>query len=191
MNKTNYRDVAIGDCLIAPPNVSDARFSKAVILIFDHDARGSMGIVINRATDHDITALTDSEEYVRIGNRLVNWGGPVHTNVVHMMHTSDWKTSKTVRVTPDLSLTSDTRMFEFVEHSAEPNLWKPFFGFCSWAPNQLEGELSGSYPWTKDQSWLILKRPTAEFLLNSDEDAMWDEALAMCSQQAISSWFFN
>ena len=190
MNKLNFKDVSVGDCLIAPPNIPDPRFAKAVILLFDHSSSGSLGIVLNRATDHDIEALTDSDKYDRVGNRLVNWGGPVHTNVVHVVHTDDWKTVKTIRVTPDLSVTSDSKMFDYINQSTEPTLWKTYFGFCSWAPNQLEGELSGSHPWNHDQSWLLLKRPNVEFLLNSDEDSMWDEALAQCSQQAISSWFF-
>jgi putative transcriptional regulator len=188
MQNLDYKTVGKGDCLIAPPNMPDARFSNAVILIFDHDSEGSLGLIVNKSTQHTISELTDSSEYPRVGDRPVNWGGPVHPNVVNVLHTSDWKTSKTVSITSDVLVTSDSRMYDYIENSAEPDKWKSFFGFASWAPNQLEGEISGMHPWKKEQSWLILKNPTAEFLFNCDEDRMWDEALLMCSRQAVDSW---
>lgn len=188
MQNLDYKNIGVGDCLIAPPNIPDSKFSKTVILLFDHDKEGSLGLIINRPTQHTIEELIDSDDYPRIGSLSVNWGGPVHPNVVNVLHTNDWKTAKTLPITRELSITSDSRMYDYIEHSAEPNNWKSFFGFASWAPNQLEGELSGTYPWKKDQSWLILKNPSMEFVLNADEDTMWDEALAMCSKQAVESW---
>jgi putative transcriptional regulator len=188
MAELDYKNIRPGDCLIAPPNIPDSRFSKAVILIFDHDKDGTLGLIINRVTPHTIEELTDTDDYPRVGHRTVNWGGPVHPSVVNVLHTSDWKTAKTLKITSDIFITSDSRMYDYIEHSAEPDKWKSFFGFASWSPNQLEGEIAGSYPWKKDQSWLILKNPAVEFIFDCDEEAMWDEALAMCSKQAVESW---
>jgi putative transcriptional regulator len=54
------KNLQAGDCLIAPPNNKDPRFRKTVILLADHaDTQGSMGIVLNRPSEHRVGALVD------------------------------------------------------------------------------------------------------------------------------------
>jgi putative transcriptional regulator len=179
-------DLEPGDCLIAPPFCKDPRFKKSVIYIWEHGASGSAGAVINRPTNHIIGELVSSTE-AHIANHIMYWGGPVHTTLVFMLHTNDWKTGRSNNITEDLSVTSDNRMFDMIADD-QPNEWRVIFGHANWGPGQLDGELSGIAPWTPNHSWLVLKKPTVEWLFNADTDKMWQEAINACTKQSIDAW---
>jgi putative transcriptional regulator len=189
MNKVVTQDLKVGCCLISPPAMKDPRFAKSVVLLTAHGREGSMGFILNKPTNFSIAQITESDDFRKIGDQEVNWGGPVHTNVVHMLHTKDWQTDRTRSVNEDISITSDGMMFRYLENGTMPDRWKAFLGFSSWSSNQLEGELSGQQPWDPNQSWLILRNPTAEMMFNLDGDEMWNEALNFCSKQAVNDWF--
>jgi len=178
-------EVSSGDCLIAPPNCPDPRFKNSVVYIWEHGEAGTQGLVLNRPTNHALSEIVDN--FGAQGDRTMNWGGPVYPNVVYMLHTAEWGTSRT-RVVGDISHTSDNRMFEFIKDGTQPDRWEVFFGHASWAPGQLEGELSGTGPWTKGQSWLILKGVKAEWVFETDPENMWDQAIVDCSKQSVDSW---
>ena len=177
-------EVAAGDCLIAPPNCPDPRFKNSVVYLWEHGEAGSQGVVLNRPSNHTIGEVVDDFDQ---GDRTVNWGGPVYPNVVFIMHTADWGTSRTKCIN-GVCTTSDNRMFEMMKRGSMPNRWEVFFGHSSWAPGQLEGELSGTGPWTKGQSWLILKNVDPEWVFETDPENMWDQAILDCSKQTIDSW---
>ena len=189
MNKTQTNKVRVGDCLISPPNMKDPRFAKSVILLTAHGSQGSVGFVLNRPTAYTIAQITENNDFRKIGDIEVNWGGPVHNNVVHILHTKDWQTSRTKSVNSEINITSDSMMFSYIENGTEPTRWKAFLGFSSWTGDQLEGEVSGVEPWIPEQSWLILKNPSSEMMFNLDGDLMWNEAINFCSKQAVNDWF--
>jgi putative transcriptional regulator len=189
MNKIQTNNIRVGDCLIAPPNMKDPRFAKSVILLTSLGSQGVVGFVVNRPTAYSIAQITENDSFHRIGDIEVNWGGPVHNNVVHILHTKDWQTSRTKSINSEINSTSDSMMFSYIDNGTEPTKWKSFLGFSSWTRDQLEGELSGVEPWIPEQSWLILKNPSSEMIFNLDGDVMWNEAISFCSKQAVNDWF--
>jgi len=183
------KNLQAGDCLIAPPNNKDPRFRKTVILLADHaDTQGSMGIVLNRPSEHRVGALVDGLAD-NIKDHQLYWGGPVQPHVVFMLHTLDWQTAKTKNIDGRLGLTTDIRMFDYMKNGEQPDHWQVYFGHSGWAPGQLTGELSGEGPWTPGHSWLTLNRPSLDFIYETDPDSMWDWAVQESAKQAVTSWF--
>jgi hypothetical protein len=52
-----------GRLLVATPALTDPNFDRAVVLLLDHDAEGTLGVVLNRPTG------------VEVGSVLESWGG--------------------------------------------------------------------------------------------------------------------
>lgn len=175
-----------GDCLIAPPTCRDPRFKKSVIYLWEHSEEGSAGVVINRPSNHCVGEIIDTVPE-NIGDRIMHWGGPVHTHVVFMLHTLDWQTHRSNIINSSMGVTSDIKMFDYMS-AEQPDAWNVFFGHASWGPGQLEGELKGEGPWDPSHSWLILKNPDTEWLFDTATELMWDTAVEACSRQAIDSW---
>jgi putative transcriptional regulator len=179
-------DVRPGDCVVSPPGCRDPRFRRSVIYIWEHGSSGTSGVVLNRPTNHVIGEITSSTPD-HIGRHIMYWGGPVHSNLVFMLHTTDWQTSKSNYINDELSVTSDHVMFDCLGKD-QPNEWRVFFGHASWAPGQLEGELKGEAPWSPAHSWLILKKPSLDLLFSTETNQLWNEGIKQCSKQSIDAW---
>ena len=148
-----------GDLLIAPPNMSDSRFDKTVLLVTQSTNRGSLALCVNRPTSHSINSVLKEINIELAQDFNLYWGGPVGINTVWMLHHSDWKMDSTHRINADWSVTSNVGMFHHLADNDYPERFRIFFGQCSWGPGQLEGELLGDPPWRSQQSWLTLKTP--------------------------------
>jgi putative transcriptional regulator len=189
LQNTLNHSLSRGQCLIAPPHIQDPRFARTVILLVQHDTQGSLGFVINRPTDYTLGQITDTDRFQNISNRTAHWGGPVNGNVVHVLHTRDWRTSRSLPINPEISFTSDAMMFDYIDNGQQPNQWRTVMGVASWGPGQLEGELKGEEPWYRCNSWLVLPHPHTEMLFGLDGEEMWNEAITFCSYQAFDNWF--
>ena len=177
-----------GDLLISPPNMSDSRFDKSVLLVTHSTNRGSLALCVNRPTSHSINSVLKEINIELSQDFNLYWGGPVGLNTVWMLHHSDWKMDSTHRINADWSVTSNVGMFHHLADNDYPERFRIFFGQCSWGPGQLEGELLGDPPWTSQQSWLTLKTPDPAWLLETNTKEIWIESTQLCGEQATDSW---
>ena len=177
-----------GDLLISPPNISDSRFDKAVLLVTRNTNQGSLALCINRPTHHLVNDVLKDINIELQQDFHLYWGGPVGQNTVWMLHDSDWKMDSTLRINREWSITSNVAMFHHLADNDYPDRFRIFFGQSSWGPGQLEGELLGDPPWSKQHSWLTLKAPDPIWLLETNSKEMWIEATQLCGEQATDSW---
>lgn len=180
--------IEVGDLLIAPPNISDSRFEKAVLLLTHDTIYGSIAFCVNRPSNHKLNDIIKELDLELPDNFNLYWGGPVHQNTVWMLHEAEWSCEHTISVNDNWALTSHTSMFQHLADGDYPNRFRFFFGQASWAPGQLEGELSGEHPWKKSHSWLIAKQADPEWLLETSYRELWVESTQICSEQAIDRW---
>ena len=79
--------------LIAMPGMVDANFAGSVIYLFEHNARGAMGLVVNKPTEVDLATLFDKIELkLEIAPLLeqpVYFGGPVQIERGFVLHESN------------------------------------------------------------------------------------------------------
>jgi len=180
--------VGAGDLLIAPPNLPDPRFRNTVVYLWEHGDAGSAGVVINKPSNHNIRNLIETDICPEhIAERSLYWGGPVHNNVVFMLHSAEWQTERTDTIDDHIAVTSDMRMFNFLSLN-QPHYWQVYYGHSGWGPGQLEGEISGSGPWSSSQSWLVWHKPDPEWIFDTPTEHMWDEAITQCAKQSIATW---
>ena len=178
-----------GSLLISPPGMADSRFNKTVMLITHHqDRTGSHAVCINRPTDK--TAVEIGKDLKITGSLpyTMHWGGPIQQSSIWMLHTPEWSIEESMKVTDELFLTSNEKMFHHLADGDTPRDFLIAFGFASWAPMQLRMELEGVPPFTRKSSWLILQNPEQEWLFRTPSKDLWESALFKTGEQAVNTW---
>lgn len=183
-------NVTVGDALIAPANMVDARFDKTVMLVTQVNNTGHMALCLNRPTEYTLQDLLDRED-LSIDKKLEHplyWGGPVNQNTVWMLHDPDWSQRNSLYINDKWSMTSHVSMFSRLSDNDYPRWFRFFFGFAAWGPGQLEHEIQGEHPWRKEHSWLIAKDIDPYWMVDQVEDLLWQEAIQLSANQAVEQW---
>lgn len=132
--------------LIAMPGLSDPNFSRTVTYVCEHTADGAMGIVINRPMGiqlGEVLTQLDIEVGVRdVVDADVYVGGPVLTDRGFVLHCGAREFDSTLRVTPNLAVTTSRDVLEAVADGSGPERCLVALGYAGWAGGQLERELS-------------------------------------------------
>lgn len=139
-----------GQLLIAMPNMLDPSFAGSVVYLCEHSGKGAMGLVINRPTDLDIQSLLEKIN-VDIEGPLpshfpVMMGGPVASERGFVLHTEPLDWSSSLKVNPQISLTTSRDILEAVGRGEAPGKWLITLGYAGWSEGQLEEEL-GQNAW--------------------------------------------
>jgi putative AlgH/UPF0301 family transcriptional regulator len=76
--------------LLAMPGMLDEQFAGSVVYLFEHNAKGAMGLVVNRPTDVSLSTLLDKIELkleiTPFADQAVYFGGPVQTERGFVLH---------------------------------------------------------------------------------------------------------
>jgi putative transcriptional regulator len=183
-------EVQSTDLLIAPPGIPDPRFRDSVLMLTHNNDAGSFALCVNRSAGFTLDEiLEDSDIAVTAAPRLpVFWGGPVSSNSLWMVHSTEWQTKGTVMISSAWAMTSSEEMFHCLSDGDSPRYLRMVMGYCSWAPDQLRHELNGLGPWKREHSWLVAQNLGPEWLLDQPPEDLWAAATTLCSHQAVDSW---
>lgn len=161
--------------LLAMPRLPDPVFARTVVLLVEHDERGSFGLILNRPTD---TLLCETLRKEGIdwsdGTEHVVWdGGPVvpepHEPDGFILH---HPASPPAGDSEDF--TAGFRLYPFPPEdeilaalTGEPRERLRFFlGYSAWGPGQLERELL-------QDTWLLLP-PDPALVFHTPPEVMWE-----------------
>ena len=153
--------------LIAMPAMADPHFAKSLTFICEHNDQGALGIVVNRPIEMNLHALleqvsitpdTDAHKSVS-----VHFGGPVQVDRGFVLHTPLGEWQSTLKVSPELGLTTSKDILEAVARGEGPQQMLVTLGYAGWAPGQLEHELA-------QNAWLTVQaKPEVIFNVPPDE----------------------
>lgn len=169
MENPPYSQIQRGTILIASPELEGGIFFRSVILVCEHTPNGSFGLVINKTLNLELP-----EEILNmstLSNRRVGIraGGPVQTNQMMLLHSSDQIPSQTLEVCPGVYLGGDLQFLQEVladENGPEINLC---FGYSGWSAGQLEREFL-------DGNWFIHPGST-QYIFHTPPDKLWSTLL--------------
>jgi putative transcriptional regulator len=166
----------IGNLIIAPPAVKNNFWHKTVILLTEHHAQGSIGLVINKRSE-----LTIANFGKQVGFELdipgyIYVGGPVNNKSLSFLHTNEWISKNTYRINDRFSISSAEDILPRLAMGDHPIKWRLFLGMCGWSPGQLIGEIKGDHPWNHNNSW-CLATADHELVFGSDGKDQWCNAL--------------
>jgi putative transcriptional regulator len=162
-----------GRLLVASPQMSDPRFSRAVILMVRHDRNGALGIIINRpAGDRSLASLLgtpgEGDSEIR-GSVRVFIGGPVQPEIGFVLHSPEYRRAGTLDVGGSVAMTSDPQVLRDLGTGRGPRKSLVAFGYAGWRSGQLEGELGQG-------AWLTALGDET-LIFDEQRDKVWDEAM--------------
>lgn len=171
-----------GKLLVAHPNLTDSLFARSVILIYQDDATGTVGLMLNKPTQWRVSQLLEEKNIPYEGTEHVYKGGPMNEQAVLMLHDDQWYSSNTLQVGRGLAITSDVLMMHKLAMDNAPNRWRMFAGLSGWAPKQLEMELKSR------NGWLTCEADDS-IVFDKDGERQWNKAVQMCANQMINHYF--
>lgn len=159
---------SVGKVLIADPFLQGAYFGRSIVLLTEHNEKGSVGLVLNKSTrfypDEVIEDLLSFEGELFIG-------GPVASNTLSFLHTLGPVVPGTEQVTPTVCWGGDFDHLKKMINQGEATSKsvKFFAGYSGWAPGQLDAEIA-------ENSWVVSTLEEAQIMAR-DVDDSWEKAM--------------
>ena len=106
------------------PGMQDPRFARSVICLCAHSEEGAMGLVLNKpleglSFDDLLKQLSLDETPPQRRIRLMA-GGPVEGTRGFVLHTAEWETEGSLKVTPDIALTASLDILKAIAEGGGP-----------------------------------------------------------------------
>lgn len=174
--------------LLAMPQVIDPFFRKSVVLLVAHETEGSLGFVVNRATELTVAEILRDLELTWGGDAaaLAGFGGPVQPQIGTVLFAP-----APDEELPPLAAASDVAPgLRLTQHRAElaaladhpPRRFRLLLGYAGWGAGQLVDEILRN-------DWLTAP-VTPELVFGADLDAIWRDALRSVGvdPESLPSW---
>ena len=158
---------AQGRVLLSDPTLSDFYFSRAVVLLTEHNEKGSIGFVLNKPIHASLNELlTDFPDF----QAHISVGGPVNPNTVHFIHTLGMQITGAVHIFANLFWGGEFDDLKSLirQGLVLPSQVKFFFGYSGWAPDQLKTEMELDF-------WVV-SILDADAIMHTGRD-MWKRAV--------------
>ena len=135
-----YSQLQRGTFLIATPDIETGIFFRSVILLCEHNANGSFGIVINKNLDVELPEEILNVQQKTNPHVAIRAGGPVQTNQMMLLHTSADLSQQTLQTCEGVYLGGDLQFLqEAITDDNGPHIYL-CFGYAGWGAGQLERE---------------------------------------------------
>ena len=182
-------DFLTGQLLVAQPRNQDGHFARTTVLIAQHSLSGAWGVIVNRvAKTLTMQSIMAAAGIDYTGDEPIYVGGPVEPTRVHVVHSLDWFSETTLKITDDIGITGDVSVLAAISAGEGPQLYRAGIGLAVWSAGQLEGEQSGLEPWSEKHQWLTTDA-SMELCLTGGSEEQWQRAINRCVTQRIATLF--
>lgn len=157
-----------GKILIAEPFLQDTYFTRALILIVEHNDEGTIGFVLNKPVELKLEEIL--EEFPEFETEI-SLGGPVDTNSLHYMHTLGDIIPNSLEIRKGLYWGGEYDFIKEMIKNGKVNQSEIrfFLGYSGWEPGQLEDEI-------EDQAWMMTDLNN-ESLMGMDTLNIWKKTV--------------
>jgi putative transcriptional regulator len=166
--------------LVASPQMRDASFQRAVVLVWHHDVEGAVGVVVNRPLERTVPTvldLPDDVDTTPYEHTTVAWGGPVEGGTGTVVTLGDvgddegWSFS-------GLGVSRSMDALLALLREGRPVLL--CLGYAGWGPGQLDQEIV-------DGSWVVVD-VDADLVFSVAADERYERALASLGLTPTTVW---
>jgi len=153
-----------GKFLVASRQLTDPRFTEAVILLIQHDSNGTVGLIVNRPTKLKLADLVPDIKEQPGREHVTYIGGPVGINQVFLLIRSQNKPEESERIFDDIYVSVSRSVLEqLIKKPAGKETFRAYAGYAGWGAGQLEREvLMGGWQVTGADAETIFKKPSSE-----------------------------
>jgi putative transcriptional regulator len=169
---------AAGMFLIAQRGLHDPHFGQTVILLLQHDANGSLGLIVNRRFNIQLSdAVTDIDE-AEASKHALFYGGPLGTHRIFMLMRNGHAGGEAHQITGDIYFSAHRDVLEQALDRETPDTeMRLFLGYSSWSAGQLDRELA------RDSWHLAAGDPTAIF--DTSSHSLWERLIETLEPSGI------
>ncbi len=164
-----YAQLGKGTFLIASPDIDSGIYFRSIVLICEHSAAGSFGIMINKPLDMEIPE--DVLNLKEIGNPRVQLrtGGPLQPNQMMLLHSSDKLPDQTLTIAEGIYLGGDIQFLQEAMADTNGPAIRLCFGYCAWGPGNLEREFLSNL-------W-FLQPASSKHVFDTPPERLWQTIL--------------
>jgi putative transcriptional regulator len=158
-----------GRVLISEPFLSDNYFRRSVVYLTEHSATGSLGFVLNKELEMNISEVLNNFPDVEFS---ISLGGPVSTNTVHYLHTLGDEIPESVHIKDGIFWGGNFDVMKklvITGRATNENL-RFFLGYSGWSEKQLDGEMEMN-------AWLVGEIPP-KLVMKGGSTEFWIDTLA-------------
>lgn len=140
METLPYAHLEKGTFLIATPEVESGIFFRSVLLLCEHSSNGSFGIIINKKLEIELPEEILNPEQLSNSRIGIRAGGPVQTNQMMLLHSSDKIPEQTIEICKGVFLGGDLQFLQEMMLDPSGSPIRLCFGYAGWQAGQLERE---------------------------------------------------
>jgi putative transcriptional regulator len=163
--------------LVAAPSLACPFFNHTVVLLVDHREGGSLGFVVNRASDLNMARVLDEvgivvTEDAVLGASVMN-GGPVspETGWVVFDPSRGLPPDDGMLVVNDhIGVSANLDTLKSIASGEGPDDYMMMLGYAGWGPGQLDDEI-------RDGSWIVVDLDP-KLIFETPVEDRWVRALA-------------
>lgn len=164
-----YSQIQKGTFLIATPDIDAGFFFRGVILVCEHNPNGSFGLLINKALDLELPEEIINAQQLANPHIGIRAGGPVQTNQMMLLHSSNQIEQQTLKVCDGVYLGGDLQFLQESITNANGPYIHLCFGYTGWGNAQLEREFL-------DGHWFLYPA-TADHIFQVPPEKLWQTLL--------------
>lgn len=160
--------VKAGRLLLAEPFLQDPFFKRSVILLTEHNERGSFGLIINKPIP---MYLHEAIENAPTFDSKLALGGPVQKETLHYLHRLGDRIPNSTLVMDDVYWGGDFEVIKELITTGEldQDTLRLFVGYAGWAEGQLDHEM-------ESKSWIV-NNAEKNHLFSDKPEELWNEIL--------------
>ncbi|MFN8166658.1 MAG: YqgE/AlgH family protein [Bacteroidia bacterium] len=150
----------VGALLISEPFNQEPTFKRSVVLVSQHNSKGTIGFIINKPTQLRINeALDDFPDF----DAYVYWGGAVKLDSIYYVHSVP-NLMGAHKISDGLYWGGDYQQLKLMIEAGDiaPDQIKFMAGYSAWPEKNLEQELKGPNWWITeaDPYSILIEEPT-------------------------------
>lgn len=150
--------------------LADPNFAETVVLLVRCDAKGVVGLILNRRANIPLSRVLEQFESAKDRSDPVYLGGPVETPAVFALLRSTAKLDGAEQVFSGVYLISTKTVFEkAISGRPDPGIFHVYLGYAGWSNDQLRKEVELG-------SWFIFQGD-AGTVFDSDPDSLWRQMI--------------
>jgi putative transcriptional regulator len=158
-----------GTLLISEPFLESDYFTRSVILLCDHNEKGSFGFVLNNYLKNNFEGMPKDLQF---SSNRVSIGGPVEVSNLYFIHVFGDEVPGSKELINGIYFGGDVEVLkEKLSKSIHPEKdVRYFLGYSGWDFGQLDAEI-------KEKSWVVCEPSNNDWIMDTSKPDLWEACL--------------
>lgn len=157
-----------GVLLVAHPSLMDPNFQQTVVLVCEHGADGTLGVIINRPTAVPLSEALPNVSVLKGTSYVLFAGGPVQPDGILMLFRVVEAPDRLRKILERVYLGLNREILERVITDPQPTeTFRAYAGYAGWAPGQVEFEMAMG-------SWAVIPADPSS-IFDKAPETLWAE----------------